>query len=348
VDEAGNWSDRSNIAEGKTTEKTACEPVQFALKLFKGINLISIPVKLQDWRMSDLAEHIGKDSLSMIIRYDNAQNKFISYLPTFPDGSPANALVQCGEGYVVVMKVEKEVVFEGNPCESEIAAPSLMPPLLFSDNQSASIFVVTGNVRLEETGRLLCFARNDIALDGVAVKIRNLRTGQMVEDVTGTSTGLGNYVATFVADKEEFMMRATDELEITAVDKDNRFAIKSVTHTLTARDISEYLLVMPLYLSLPQKSALLPNYPNPFNPETWIPYQLSDDAFVEIRIYNVKGDLVRSFSLGWKEAGYYLDKARAAYWDGRNDAGEYVGSGVYFYRLSAGEFVSVRKLVLLK
>ncbi|MFQ6042651.1 MAG: fibronectin type III domain-containing protein, partial [Candidatus Poribacteria bacterium] len=348
VDEAGNWSDTSNIVTGETTEKSACEPIEFALKLFRGINLISIPVDIEGWRMSDLAYHIGKDSLSMIIRYDHAQGKFTSYLPTFPDSAPANAFVQCGAGYIVVMKAEKEVVFEGNPCESEIAAPSLMPIILSSDEQNTAIFVITGNVRREETGRLLRSARNDIALNGVVVKIRNLRTGQTVEAVTGTLAGDGNYVATFAASSEEFMTRVADELEITAMDKDSRFMITPVTYTLTAHDISAHLLFVPLQLSLPKQSVLLPNYPNPFNPETWLPYQLAEDADVAISIYNIKGQIIRTLRPGHQSAGFYVRRDKAAYWDGQDNSGEKVSSGTYFVTLRVGSLVSTRKMVTLK
>ena len=235
--------------EAKETiiDVTPCIPgiIHFTLKLSKGINLVSIPVNLEGWRMSDLANHIGTDDLSMIIRYDYTRHRFISYLPTFPDDSPANALVECGAGYIVVMNAEKEVVFEGNPCEDEIAAPSLMPLMLSSDNQSTSIFVVTGNVRQEGTGN---------ALNEVAVNIRNLRTGQTVEDVTGTLAGYGNYVATFVASSEEFMMRTGDKLEITARDANHRLTIEPVIQTLTSEEISDRVLVMPLRLSLPKQS----------------------------------------------------------------------------------------------
>ena len=95
-------------------------------------------------------------------------------------------------------------------------------------------------------------------------------------------------------------------------------------------------------------TRLLPNYPNPFNPETWIPYQLSDPAEVTVSIYSVDGKLVRTLELGQLPAGVYSDKDRAAYWDGRNAAGESVASGVYFYTLRAGDFSATRKLVIRK
>jgi len=93
---------------------------------------------------------------------------------------------------------------------------------------------------------------------------------------------------------------------------------------------------------------LLQNYPNPFNPETWIPFKLSDGANVQIFIYDVSGNLVKMVGLGNLPAGVYVSKDKAAYWDGRNDVGEKVGSGMYFYRISAGNFSAVRKMVILK
>jgi predicted GH43/DUF377 family glycosyl hydrolase len=99
---------------------------------------------------------------------------------------------------------------------------------------------------------------------------------------------------------------------------------------------------------LPGRTELLPNYPNPFNPETWIPYRLSEGADVTVYIYDTRGQLARSFFLGTKPAGTYLDRNKAVYWDGRNDAGELVASGVYFYQLKAGKFSDTRKLAVMK
>ena len=100
-------------------------------------------------------------------------------------------------------------------------------------------------------------------------------------------------------------------------------------------------------LARPQ-TALLANYPNPFNPETWLPYRLADTAQVSINIYNAQGILVRTLALGHRSAGVYQDKGRAAYWNGRNAQGESVASGVYFYTLSAGDFTATRKMLLRK
>ncbi len=98
----------------------------------------------------------------------------------------------------------------------------------------------------------------------------------------------------------------------------------------------------------PKETMLLPNYPNPFNPETWIPYHLSQGAEVSITIYDRTGATVREIALRHQAAGYYADRGRAAYWDGRNESGEYVASGVYFYRLRAGGYGAVRRMVIIK
>ena len=98
----------------------------------------------------------------------------------------------------------------------------------------------------------------------------------------------------------------------------------------------------------PAKTQLLANYPNPFNPETWIPYQFSETADVRLNIYSTTGTLIRTFELGHQPAGIYQNRSRAAYWDGKNELGEKVASGVYFYTLSAGDFTATRKMLIRK
>ena len=98
----------------------------------------------------------------------------------------------------------------------------------------------------------------------------------------------------------------------------------------------------------PKETALLPNYPNPFNPETWIPYRLARGAEVAITIYDTKGTLVRRLALGNQAAGYYAERGKAAYWDGRNERGEAVASGIYMYQFRAGDYAASRRMVIVK
>ena len=120
--------------------------------------------------------------------------------------------------------------------------------------------------------------------------------------------------------------------------------------SLTEPRLPQKELVEPLLVPerIPRVTALLPNYPNPFNPETWIPYHLANDAEVILTIYAVDGDTVRRLDLGHQTAGVYQSRAKAAYWDGRDALGFPVSSGVYFYSLSAGNFSATRKMLIAK
>ena len=121
--------------------------------------------------------------------------------------------------------------------------------------------------------------------------------------------------------------------------------------TLESVQLSESLNVTKINGSvtiLPQNTSLLQNYPNPFNPDTWLPFKLARNAPVTINIYDAKGQIIRTISLGNKLAGVYTTKEHAAYWDGRSSYGEKVASGVYYYTLEAGEFRATRKMVILK
>jgi hypothetical protein len=117
----------------------------------------------------------------------------------------------------------------------------------------------------------------------------------------------------------------------------------SVTFDLGIANL-EVLLVS----RIPSETQLLMNYPNPFNPETWIPYQLSEAVDVTVSIYTVNGTLVRTLDLGHQAAGVYKSKNQAAYWDGRNEFGERVASGIYFYTLTAGDFMATHKMLVRK
>ena len=140
-----------------------------------------------------------------------------------------------------------------------------------------------------------------------------------------------------------------------------------VLSMLTAEEVAEWLIETkqlqtddPTYLRgirvieqllaalTPTQTTLLANYPNPFNPETWIPYQLAKAADVTFRIYTATGKVVRTIPLGNMPAGNYKSRSRAAYWDGKNEVGEPVASGLYFYTLTAGEFTATRKLLIRK
>jgi len=110
-------------------------------------------------------------------------------------------------------------------------------------------------------------------------------------------------------------------------------------------------VVVPLTKTIggiPKEFRLLQNYPNPFNPETWIPYDLPTDTAVVVRIYDVEGHLVRQLDLGTQKAGSYIDKGKAAYWDGKDQGGQMVSNGLYFYTLQAADFQATKRMVIVK
>ena len=135
--------------------------------------------------------------------------------------------------------------------------------------------------------------------------------------------------------------------EMLVIDK----AGNRITHDFTEIvrfEVGEEPAAPSLIADLPQTTQLLANYPNPFNPETWIPYQLAKETEVTLRIYSVNGALIRTLVLGHQPAGIYQTRSRAAYWNGRNEWGEPVASGIYFYTLKTGDFTATRKLLIRK
>lgn len=141
-----------------------------------------------------------------------------------------------------------------------------------------------------------------------------------------------------------------DKLEVALYDEGGQMVSGPVQRTVSTTDIRNAFLSLQLNIGdvRPQETVLAQNFPNPFNPETWIPYQLSEPTKVWIQIYDGSGRLVRSLNLGWQPVGSYMTPSRAAYWDGQNEIGEPVSSGVYFYTLTAGDFTATRKMLILK
>ena len=203
--------------------------------------------------------------------------------------------------------------------------------------------------------------KEDINADG-AVNIQDLvavaaalgQTGENVADVNGDAeVNIQDLVAVAAAIGEgaaapaALRQQATGQLTATDVQQWIKLAQQL---DLTAPRTQRGLLFLQYLLAAltPQETLLLANYPNPFNPETWIPYQLATPADVTLTIYDIQGRVVRNLDLGHQRAGMYHSRARAAYWDGRNAVGEPVASGVYFYTLIADDFSATRKMLILK
>ena len=200
----------------------------------------------------------------------------------------------------------------------------------------------------------------DLNLDGV-VNIQDLvivsnrfgLRGQDIADVSGD--GLVNIVdlvlvaGAFGADAAAPALHPEAFEMFTTADVQQWLSQKRHLDLMDPRIRKGILFLEQLLAALtPKETALLANYPNPFNPETWIPYQLAKPTDVTFHIYAMKGTLVRTLALGHQPAGRYQSRSRAAYWDGKNAVGEPVASGVYFYTLTAGKFTATRKMLIQK
>jgi hypothetical protein len=338
--EASGWSKPNSFRFLKKVDGGTKPAIQtYTITLEAGINLASVPLQPEkEWKLSDLAEHIGIKAISFIVCYDKGQNNFINYMPDFPKNSPANLTVQGGAGYMIVMKELRTVSFTGTAWGNVPASP---PHLIAkSDSIRTPLFAISGRV-LREDGT---------PLDGLELVVKNLRTGQQVLTTTGAVGEEGRYVVTLADLTGNSAAQAGDVLEVAVVSQVESYRGEPIRVMLEKEAIMENRINLAalVVLPIPKASALLQNYPNPFNPETWIPYQLARDANVTIQIYNLKGILVRTLHLGQKAAGFYLDKTRAAYWDGSNQNGEPVASGLYFYTIHAGALTATKRLLVLK
>ena len=190
-------------------------------------------------------------------------------------------------------------------------------------------------------------------LDLVSVSANFGKTGQNPADVNGD--GVVNIVDLVKVAGEMGAGAAAPSahpqtLEILTVSDVQQWLTQAQHLDLTDASSQRGILTLEQLLAalIPEKTSLLPNYPNPFNPETWIPYQLSEPAEVTLHIYAVDGTLIRTLTLGHQFAGMYQSKSRAAFWDGKNMVGEPVASGVYFYTFTAGDFTATRKMLIRK
>ena len=190
-------------------------------------------------------------------------------------------------------------------------------------------------------------------LDLVLISANFGKTGQNVADVNGD--GIVNIVDLVKVAGEIGAGAAApaahpQTLEILTA-ADVRQWLRQAQHAnLTDATSQRGLLMLQQLLAvlIPKETSLLPNYPNPFNPETWIPYQLSEPTEVTVHIYGIDGRLIRTLTLGHQPAGMYQSRSRAVYWNGKNEVGESVVSGVYFYTLKAGNFTAIRKMLIRK
>ena len=190
----------------------------------------------------------------------------------------------------------------------------------------------------------------DASLITVAFDTGNAPSTMLTE--TARSTSLTSCSSLIIVIRVRLARRHSVGMKLSAVQIDR--IEEQIDLLIATNDRSPAALRTLVYMqqllatARPEKTQLFANYPNPFNPETWIPYELATDTHVKITIYNTQGVVIRTLQFGHQSAGYYTDRDRAAYWDGRNALGEQVASGLYFYQLETDEMSSMRKMVILK
>ena len=297
----------------------------YVVSLHKGLNLISIPLKPSaPMTARSLAEMIGA---TIVIRLDEMKQEFVGWTPDAPDdGFP----IEGGKGYIVNIMQPQEVTFVGAAWTNQIQAAAAPGTLL---REGAWAFVVNGRLESEQN------------FNGYLVTARNLRTNAIM-----TGNVRDGYFAAATADlSRRSIVQVGDSLEVTVTDTTGEIASETFRFTVTPDSLVNAVLPVRLNrIGTPRQTLLLQNYPNPFNPETWIPYHLSEAAPVTLAIYDMAGQQIRRLSLGVQAAGFYQSRSRAAYWDGRNDLGEQVSSGVYFYHLSTQSEYQIKRMVIVK
>ena len=302
----------------------------FTLHLNNGLNGISLPLRPSTpLTARSFAEMIGA---TFIINVSD-DGEFIAHTDTTPgDGFP----IEGGRGYIVNTPEGGAVTFTGAPwsdSESTQTAGSLSAPAV---SGTLWAFVVDGVLDSEGFQ------------ESYQITVDNFTKGHRL--MAGLAEAGGRFTLGYADLSRTPVVQVGDTLRLTLTDIASGKPIGKIDHIITADDIRKAYTTFYLTFDsiAPMGTRLLQNYPNPFNPETWIPYQLASNADVSIIIYDQLGKRIRTISLGNQAAGSYLSKGRAAYWDGRNEHGELVSSGLYFYQLQAGDFTSVKPMTTLK
>ena len=301
----------------------------FFMDLPAGLSMISLP--LEPVEPHDARSFAEAVDATAVIEYDTMAGRFAGFTPSMiGDGFP----IKGGKGYIINRMSAGVVTFVGAAWTNEPQAHAA-PPM--ADHNSAWAFVVNGKLDQE------IFKNQEL----YTVKVKNLQTGVIVTDTVSPN---GSFAAVFADLSRNPVIGTGDTLEVVVADQSGRTIAGPTMRQIGNIDIRQAVadLIMRSGSVLPEKGMLLQNYPNPFNPETWIPFHLAEESDVNVRIYDANGRQVRSLMLGHKEAGIYMEKNRAAFWDGKNNAGSEVSSGIYFYNITAGDFSATRKMIVKK
>ena len=333
------------------------------ITLNQGVNLVGLP--LRDSRISRVSDLLTLEGIGgnvpVVILTDEGEFKAVGRA-----GDPGDIPITGGQSFILNAQAAATVAISGegwyNP-SSTLAGPSIaIRGVEVTD--TTPVLALSGSIVDEASG---------LQVEGFRVAVKNLSTGRavstehrsrearMLPDGIGTGgtasafptvTGdkQGGYQLTVVDVETGRAAMIGDILEISVHSPHPLIGVQPLRYTVTTEDVLRSRIELPVLVAyeIPAETALLPNYPNPFNPETWIPYRLAEDAFVTLTIYDLSGQVVRTLEVGHRMASAYETRSKAIYWDGRNQLGEPVASGVYYYHLSAGDYAATRKMLIVK
>ena len=307
----------------------------YDVTLEAGLNMISVPLMpAEPYTAQSLADMLGS---TVVIKLNAATQSFVGYVAGTEGGY--NFGIEGGKGYIVNTPAGGTVTFSGTawsnepaemPTESAAAAPKI------STTKSAWAFIVASDLQGMKDGT------------PYTVVAKNLRTGVTTTEKVSSEDG---YVSAVWADlNHKSVVEAGDKVEIALLDERGTIVSGPFQRTVQTTDVHNAYMSVQMQVGdvRPKETMLGQNFPNPFNPETWIPYQLNRGSNVTIQIFDVSGHSVRTLNLGHKSTGAYTTNSSAAYWDGKNTAGEHVSSGIYFYALQTQYFSATRRMVILK
>ena len=327
------------------------------IALNQGLNVVGLP--LRDSRVTRVSHLFALDGIGgnvpVIILTDGGEFNAVGRA-----GDPGDIPIIGGQSFIMTAQRAATVAISGEGWYnvSEVAAgPPLMAQMGIEVGDTTPVLALRGSITspVDGWGKMPHLRSGS----GFRVIVKNLSTGRAVAAVTkdenlsrtdrGESMG-GGYQGTIVDVETGRAARIGDILEVSVRSPDPLIGVQPLRYTVTAEDVKRGLIQLTELVAykIPTETELLPNYPNPFNPETWIPYRLAEDAFVTLTIYDGAGQVVRTLDVGHQIAAVYENRSKAIYWDGRNGLGEQVASGVYFYHLSAGDYSATRKMAILK
>ena len=335
------------LSQSLLLEKIAISQAKsvMTISLVIGLNIISLPnrpdTSLTAYSLAEKISDIDTDvSVNFVIRMDPTSQKFKAFVPSIdaPD-SAYNFSIEGGHGYIINMAdadpvAPRQVRFSGGIWVDLPGAPTTI-------SASTWAFVIDSPNPVQLGPRqATSFRLSD-------QQSRQTRWQGHVS-TTDENEGADRFRIALVNKSRSSVVEEGDRLDLQIYDQQGDL-LAFCAFEVGSDQISKAMVEVELRLNpIPSETQLLPNYPNPFNPETWIPFELSQEAEVVISIYDVSGQQVRTWPIGFKPAGIYSSTERAAYWDGKTEMGESVASGIYFYQLKAGDYTETRKMVILK